>query len=49
MTQSAVPSAISYEDVQEGNDLYTRGVLHKRGHRYGFAVQDEAVDCSPRD
>jgi hypothetical protein len=22
MTQPAVPSAVSYEDVQEGNDLY---------------------------
>jgi len=29
--------------------LFTRGVLHKRGHRYVLAAQDEAIDRSPRD
>src|SRR6266568_840675 len=28
--------------------LFTRGVLHKRGHRYVLAAQDEAIDRSPR-
>ena len=29
--------------------LFTRRVLHKRGHRYGLAAQDEAIDRSSRD
>ena len=28
--------------------LFTRGVLHKRGHRYVLAAQDEAIDRSPK-
>ena len=28
--------------------LFTRGVLHKRGHRYVLAAQDEAIDRSQR-
>jgi len=28
--------------------LFTRGVLHKRGHRYVLAVQEEPIDRSPR-
>jgi hypothetical protein len=28
--------------------LFTRGVLHKRGHRYVLAAQDEALDRCPR-
>ena len=28
--------------------LFTRGVLHKRGHRYVLTAQDEAIDRSPR-
>ena len=28
--------------------LFTRGVLHKRGHRYVLADQDEAIDRSQK-
>ncbi len=28
--------------------LFTRGVLHKHGHRYVLTAQDEAIDRSPR-
>jgi hypothetical protein len=28
MTQPAVPSAVSYEDVQEGNDLYRANLVN---------------------
>ena len=31
------------------SELFTRGVLHKRGHRYVLAAQDEAIDRSSRD
>jgi hypothetical protein len=29
--------------------LFTRGVLHKHGHRYVLAAQEEASDRAPRD
>jgi hypothetical protein len=38
VSQSLTASAIS--------GLFTRGVLHKRGHRYVLAAQDEAIDRS---
>ena len=28
--------------------LFTRGVLHKRGHRYVLAAQDTDIDHSPQ-
>jgi DNA-binding IclR family transcriptional regulator len=28
--------------------LFTRGVLHKRGHRYVLAVHDDVLDRSPK-
>jgi hypothetical protein len=29
--------------------LFTRGVFHKRGHRYVLAAQEETSDRAPRD
>jgi len=40
VSQSLTASAIS--------GLFTRGVLHKRGHRYVLAAQDEAIDAHNR-
>ena len=28
--------------------LFTRGVLHKQGHRYVLAAQNETINSSPR-
>ena len=40
VSKSLTASAIS--------GLFTRGILHKRGHRYVLVAQDQAIDRSPR-
>ena len=49
MTQPAVPSAVSYGDVQEGNDLYSASGQCTHSPRAGIATARGRCICQHRD
>ena len=49
MTQPAVPSAVSYEDVQEGNDLYRAFGQCTHSQSTGIGPARRRCICQPRD
>ena len=49
MTQPAVPSAVSYEDVREGNDLYRAFGQRTHSHPTGIATVRGRCICQPQD